>query len=191
MRFTFGGEKRKREGGSEGGSRVAICGQRLLFKRSSSRKEETGEAEGGEDTRPGPPSRERRSVEEREEEEEQEEEEEGEETHRGGGSGCGRSERRASWRSGKRRNRRGSRGLRRARRTAREEEEEEAEEEEKGVGVEGGRGDALLWMLNFGFLDSLADSPPLPRSGLGWPREDRAAAATGVSSAAGAAAPRD
>ena len=61
--------------------------------------------------------------------------------------------------------------------------------------MEGGRGDALLWMLDFGVLDSLADSPPLPRSGLGWPREDRAeaaaAAVTGGAPAAGAAAARD
>lgn len=110
--------------------------------------------------------------------------------HSGGGGSRG-SERWASRRSERRRNRRGSRGLRRARRTAREEEAEGAEEEEKGVGVEGGRGNALLWMLDFGFLDSLADSPSLPRSGLGWPHEGRAAAATRGAPAASAAAPRD
>lgn len=162
----LGGRREEGEGGAEGGSRVAICGQRILFKRSSSRKEQTREAEGGEQTRPGSPQP--RAAE-----------------HRGAGGGgrtAGggrgdtqrrrrrRSGRWASRRSKRRRNRRASRGLRRAGRTAREEEAEEAEgEEEKGVRVEGGRGDALLWMLDFGILDSLADSPPLPRSGLGWP----------------------
>ncbi|XP_046519855.1 translation initiation factor IF-2-like [Equus quagga] len=51
----LGGRREEGEGGAEGGSRVAICGQRILFKRSSSRKEETGEAEGGEETRPRTP----------------------------------------------------------------------------------------------------------------------------------------
>lgn len=57
--------------------------------------------------------------------------------------------------------------------------------------MEGGRGDALLWMLDFGILDSLADSPPLPRSGLGWPHEGRAAAAARGAPASAAEAPRD
>lgn len=179
------GGRTEREGGAEGASRLAICGQRILFK-SSSRKEKQERRREERRRGPGPLSRERRSREAREEEEEQEE---GEETHSGGG-GSRRSERWASRRSERRRNRRGSRGLRRARRTAREEEAEGAEEE-KGVGVEGGRGDALLWMLDFGFLDSLADSPSLPRSGLGWPHEGRAAAATRGAPAASAAAPRD
>lgn len=179
------GGRTEGEGGAEGDSRLAICGQRILFK-SSSRKEKQERRREERRRGPGPLSRERRSREAREEEEEQEE---GEETHSGGG-GSRRSERWASRRSERRRNRRGSRGLRRARRTAREEEAEGAEEE-KGVGVEGGRGDALLWMLDFGFLDSLADSPSLPRSGLGWPHEGRAAAATRGAPAASAAAPRD
>lgn len=77
----LGGRRQEPEGGAEGGSRVAICGQRICFKSSgggSSRKEETGEAEGGGETRPDPPAarrssrarrrrRARRSVEEREE----------------------------------------------------------------------------------------------------------------------------
>lgn len=122
--------------------------QRILFKRSSTGKERAGEADGGGSATPDPQPRaaERRGA--------------------GGGGDTQRrrrpeSERRASRRSG-RRNRRGSRGLRRAGRTAREEEERRRrrrEVEKKGVGVEGGRGDALLWMLDFGFLDSLADSP--------------------------------
>ncbi|XDA72239.1 hypothetical protein R6Z07F_002528 [Ovis aries] len=117
VRFTFLGGRKEGQGGVEGGSRVAICGQRILFKRSSTGKEETGEADGGEAPRPRTPqprAAERRGA--------------------GGGGDTQRrrrpeSERRASRRSGRRRNRRGSRGLRRAGRTAREEEEEEAEEE--------------------------------------------------------------
>ncbi|XP_006863908.1 PREDICTED: myristoylated alanine-rich C-kinase substrate-like [Chrysochloris asiatica] len=42
----------------------------------------------------------------------------------------------------------------------------------------GGRGDALpRRLLALGYLDSVADSPPLPRSGLGWRGRGRAAAA--------------
>lgn len=51
----LGGRREEGEGGTEGGSRVAICGQRIRFKRRGSRKEETGEAEGGEETRPRTP----------------------------------------------------------------------------------------------------------------------------------------
>lgn len=76
----LGGRRQEPEGGAEGGSRVAICGQRICFKSSggggSSRKEETGEAEGGGEPRPDPPAARRSSG------------------ARGGG--CG-----AAWRSGR------------------------------------------------------------------------------------------
>lgn len=78
----LGGRRQEPEGGAEGGSRVAICGQRICFKSSSggssSRKEETGEAEGGGETRPDPPAARRSS------------------RARGGGGGRG-----AAWRSGR------------------------------------------------------------------------------------------
>lgn len=77
----LGGRRQEPEGGAEGGSRVAICGQRICFKSSgggSSRKEETGEAEGGGETRPDPPAARRSS------------------RARGGGGGRG-----GAWRSGR------------------------------------------------------------------------------------------
>lgn len=72
----WGKEDKNRREALRGGSRVAICGQRICFKSSSgSRKKETGEAEGGGETRPDPLAararrrrrRARSSVEEREE----------------------------------------------------------------------------------------------------------------------------
>lgn len=60
--------------------------------------------------------------------------------------------------------------------------------EKKGVGVEGRAGGRAPLDADFGFLTH-SHSPPLPRSGPGWPREDRAeaaaAAATGGAPAAG------